>query len=658
MRTIFALNGYRGAVFVLSGFDDFAVCYIAKCALTGVASIVLIYRYLKFICFHNKRVSIMFGTYSFVLFWIIFNLLLSYIFSMIGHFIIISIGIIPIYFLVKRITASLLDSLMLRSKSKLVNENEAIVQACAILTLTIEAQTDLNQRARLIGLIAGHLKDCKTLNCPLHSPASLYDPCTHSQVGSISCQLLYTSPTFLKHFCKSYYEDAAVSFETSAEVHLAFALFLFYSLRNIHSSLSELAIAAKCKPNFIQRFEIYKLKQIIEAHINKELSKCKELYYNLTRVIEFEGACKNCASEVHQVCDAQLAFWEHLQAELIDFNILNKDGERMRVHMGRAEKFWKELCEMNPYYGKIVGKYVQYVNDIRNNKQLGNEIQEKYSNSFAKGVLATMKRDNEILFDEKAAVIHIDGKEGDAGKVMKVSKTAAGILGFSANELLHHSISKIMPRVIGKYHSLFMDNYFREGRAKFIEKENYAYAQHKDGYCFKVKLLIRQMLDLEGGFVQYVGLIVKVLDDNEYMVTDSDGALSSMTEKLAATLSIKHKWVTSGLKLHVQLFAPELSAVYKAEEDKRVERYKKSGGDELLLIVPEGFSDYMNNKDTPHSNNFNELLKLHKKEGKLMKAHELLEMEQYRNCAYQTKVRCQVKIFEHRILKSIFCHSV
>eukprot|EP00826_Nyctotherus_ovalis_P004696 TRINITY_DN11032_c0_g1_i3.p1 TRINITY_DN11032_c0_g1~~TRINITY_DN11032_c0_g1_i3.p1 ORF type:complete len:183 (+),score=4.62 TRINITY_DN11032_c0_g1_i3:558-1106(+) len=154
VRTIFTLNGYRGALFVLSGFDDFAVCYIAKCALTGIASIVLIYRYLKFICFHNKRVSIMFGTYSFVLFWIIFNLLLSYIFSMIGHFIIISIGIIPIYFLVKRITASLLYSLMLKSKNKLANENEAIAQACSILNLAFEAETNIKQKARIIGLIA------------------------------------------------------------------------------------------------------------------------------------------------------------------------------------------------------------------------------------------------------------------------------------------------------------------------------------------------------------------------------------------------------------------------------------------------------------------------------------------------------------------------
>eukprot|EP00826_Nyctotherus_ovalis_P026668 TRINITY_DN20812_c0_g1_i1.p1 TRINITY_DN20812_c0_g1~~TRINITY_DN20812_c0_g1_i1.p1 ORF type:complete len:306 (+),score=60.81 TRINITY_DN20812_c0_g1_i1:75-992(+) len=299
----------------------------------------------------------------------------------------------------------------------------------------------------------------------------------------------------------------------------------------------------------------------------------------------------------------------------------------------------------------------RYANDIRNNKELGSEIQEKYSNSFVKGALAAMKRDNEILFDEKTAVIHIDGREGDAGKVIKVSKTATGILGFNANELLHHSVSKIMPRAIGKYHDLLMDNYFKEGRAKFIEKENYAYAQHKDGYCFKIKLLVRQMLNLESNFVQYVGLMVKVLDDNEYMVTDSDGILNSMTEKLAATLGIKHKWITNGSNLCVQLFAPELSVAYKTAENKKMDKHKKSGGDELLLIVPEGFSDYMNNKDTPHSSNFSELLKCYKKEGRLMKAHELLSMEQYRNCAYQTKVRCQVKDFEHQIRKSIFYHS-
>jgi hypothetical protein len=210
-----------------------------------------------------------------------------------------------------------------------------------------------------------------------------------------------------------------------------------------------------------------------------------------------------------------------------------------------------------------------------------------------------------------------------------------------------------MPRVIGKGHNLLMENYFREWKSSVIEKEYYTYAQHKKGYCIKVKLFVRQMLDMNCECVQYVGLLVKVIDDNEYIITDTRGVISSMTDKLAFTLNIKHQWFTNDYNLQIQLLAPELGVVYeslKVYKDKKGSKFNKVEGDELVLVIPEGFNDYMNNRDTIHAKEFNNLLKYCNEEDKYKKPQELFRLRQYRNSSYQAKVKCRAINYQHIVM--------
>lgn len=59
-------------------------------------------------------------------------------------------------------------------------------------------------------------------------------------------------------------------------------------MNNIHASLLELNIAQKKKPSLQQQFTIFRYKNIIEDYIVQDHLDHKEVYPQLTNVIEFE----------------------------------------------------------------------------------------------------------------------------------------------------------------------------------------------------------------------------------------------------------------------------------------------------------------------------------------------------------------------------------
>jgi len=656
--------GYRTILFALAVFDhDLLGIFFIKYALTVGVAIFFPYQYVKYMQYFDSTISEVFGFMCFLFSWIMINSLLTYVIPLTGHFIVIMIGIIPIYMLVVNMRWRFLDELVLKSPEKMTTELEAIAQCYAIYHLT-KTDTTPEQEIKLIGLINLHLKECQKPECPLTNPFDLYDPFTDKHVGNIPTSELHKNQVFLKHFCKYYFEASITNFGNYPSVRISYASFLFHSFKNVHAALSELNFAKKSKPNIMQSFEIYKFEQTMQAYMQSEAHKHKNLYFNLTRVLEFEQIFKECLTSMWQTCEAQLTFWGHMQqTSTLDFNVLDKDGEKIQKHASETEELWKKLCKINPAYPRAVTKYSIYLKEIRNNEQLSNELREQNDKTPFKKTLTNIAKNNDTLFDDKTVVLHVSGSKDALGKILQTNKGAFALFGFTANELNQNSVSKIMPPIIGKKHNELMDKYFKTGKSRIFNKERYLYGQHKDGHCFKIRLMVRPMPTLDAGFIQYVGLIIKVPDDYEYIITDMGGLISSMSAKLATAFGIEHRWIHQAGGLNVQMIAPDLIPSYHykedAEHEKRPKKFMESGGEELMLVMPdglekwiaEGLSDTSLKKRDRSSVDiggtiarFNSLMNQRKrpKESEFT-PEQLWNLDEYKNSNLKAKVKCQIQ---------------
>ena len=286
------LIAYRTILFIVAGFDESMLgVFLIQCFITILSALIFVYQYVKYMPYFDNYVSITFGFLCFLLVWVVVNFALTYVIPLTGHFIVLLIGIIPVFLLVKNMRARFLEELLLKAPEKVATELEAITQCYAVYTLTM-AHSDPEQEIRLIGLINVHLKECQKPECPLTSPGDLYDPCTDKHVNSGDTVNLHNNPIFLKHYAKMYFEAAISNFGNYPGVRIAYASFLFHAFRNVHAALNELSAAKKSKPNIMQSFEIYKFEYAFSPSSPVD-KRCKLICRaNLRRT-------ENCTTTLH-----------------------------------------------------------------------------------------------------------------------------------------------------------------------------------------------------------------------------------------------------------------------------------------------------------------------------------------------------------------------
>ena len=187
----------------------------------------------------------------------------------------------------------------------------------------------------------------------------------------------HKNPIFLNHFAKRLYEDALVKFMNSPLLSIAFAHYLFETMRNVHAALVQLGVSSKAKPSLQQQFAIYRAKNSIENFIKTESSQAKDIYTQLTNVIEFERLVSECQKAIERVCNFQIEFWSQLANQMPDLNILHDLGKKIYESTQEAEEFWNQLCKINANYSKALTLYGNYMVKIKNHGQIGYELLEK-----------------------------------------------------------------------------------------------------------------------------------------------------------------------------------------------------------------------------------------------------------------------------------------
>jgi len=593
---------------LISNFDDTAVgLFVIRFLFTIVCSALMCYNYRRYIPFYNPHMSTIFGFEVYFLMWIVINAICTYILPVTGHFEIICVGIVPVYFVAKNMRRSVLETLLHTHPDKIDSEQSAIVQCCALNALVFDTK-DESFESVFRGLIQSHSAECTKTDCPLYNPGDLYDPKERRYMDTKDPSTYATNYIYRKHFVKHFFESALINFSNSPDLHISFASFVFYSFENVHLALSELNAARKNKPSFLQAIIIEKLQYFfvavtlykrtaIENSLVEDPEYRSELYYNMHRVIEFEQILKEFFLQLNLTCEAELNFWSYLlTTNTVDFNSLDKETERIYKHTQEAQKLWEELCEIHPNHPKAKNKYSAFQRDILHNTKLANSIKERYKYRPQDKILSAMLQNNDRLFSDGTAVVIVSGSRDSLGNVLNGNRAISLIFGYMPQELLGNSINKIMPSLFAKRHNEMMIAHFVSGKNKVLKKERNLFGMHKDGSLLPMRLMVKICPQLDNNCINYVGLGYAAKTENEFIITDYAGRISCMTDRFAKRLCVNHSWVHQTSGLNVVLLIPELLSVYfgasKKVLDNSAQRYRENPVD-VKIISPRGLEDVM-----------------------------------------------------------------
>lgn len=321
--------------------------------------------------------------------------------------------------------------------------------------------------------------------------------------------------------------------------------------------------------------------------MNNKLQLQRQNFYNLNYVIDFENLLTDFTVSMQKVSEAQYNFWCHLQDPLVlDYNQLDKDSKRIYERVKKTEELWKKLYEINPEYEVSVNRYVDYLRNIRNNDNLANNIVNQLNTNRSKRTLETIVLNNTLLFDPKTAILQISGSKDSLGRIVRTNQGTLNLFSYTAIELLQNSVNKIIPNIFARKHHAFMENYFATGHTRILDKKRSLFALHKNGCCFQIMLFVRPIFNHSSDALQYIGMLSSTQSDAEYILTDMNGVIDSMSQGIMAKLRLKPKLLHRFSGVNVQVLAPDLMYSYQDGNSSRGQKYKKVGGDVMLLVVP------------------------------------------------------------------------
>ena len=222
-----------------------------------------------------------------------------------------------------------------------------------------------------------------------------------------------------------------------------------------------------------------------------------------------------------------------------------------------------------------------------------------------------------------------------------------------------------MPSIYGKRHGDFMEKFFQSGHKTVFNREREFFGLHRNGFCFHVRILIKQMPYLEEGII-YVGMIKQIQSDTDFILTDMKGVIDSFSAGVTTMLNLPIT-LFKDCDINIQIMAPELINVFSADKKKNtLEKFKEIGGQKITFFVPKDFAINVqleakkNGRDIGKTNQskvnplnkrgkvsmFRELNKDLNKHNGIAKMpltpQQLLQSNEYKECESKQCIKCEI----------------
>ena len=587
------LSVFRIILSILSIFcrDSSLHWLIVLFHLCGSLSFISIY--FTFFPYYHIKISVLFGSGFLCYTWLVFHLTLAHFFGSLDY-LVQTLIIIPLFPLSYPIIADhrkrFYKKVLLEynpTKIKKIHHYDILIQG--LLDLITRHTYDEDAQTLLFGILANHKTECRNPECPLNHSKDLYLPIndTHSKRDISDLR----DPLTAIYFIQALFLEFNKSSKSTALFHIIYSNFLFYKMGNIHMSILELNMASKQEATLQESLSILRNKNFIQEFLynkykTQESSKLTFENIDITIVITFENIFGRFQKSIEDCASEHIEFWSQLDSLLPDLNILHKNGLNIITYTKETQELWGKLTKINSRYPKALHLFGYYLSEIVNDPEEGEKKLEEARGLGLKSKLISQDNDFELMFSDDTAVIVISGDQENEGKINKTNSGIALLFGYKAFEVYGHDISILMPHIIGKHHSTFLQNYFISGKERIMNRDCVVFAMKRSGFIFQITLVVKPVPSLREG-IQYIGLIRPQNKDVEFILMDQEGKIDSLSEGITGLLGISSSGFFKENLVYIQFICPELLDLAKGKGDEvhtKLDLIK--GHKELTFKVP------------------------------------------------------------------------
>jgi PAS domain S-box-containing protein len=333
-------------------------------------------------------------------------------------------------------------------------------------------------------------------------------------------------------------------------MYLNLSLYYLKILGNYCQAIYFYRKVAELNLSLREKFSFVRLRAQISKTLVEKLKppneQCNELEnLDVSMYFKYEELSENFFDEINIDVNLSLDFWKEFQSSYkeplkrLDFNKIFELTDKIGKTKKSIEVMWSELLQIYSGVNNFFELYSDYVEQINDDDLKKRDLEGLRRKNDASNEHINNKFYS-LLFNKNTGIIIANGDKGKEGIIEFANKEIENIFKYKTFDLKGMNLTTLMPKMYEKEHSKYIENYFKIGQKKVIDKPDLkVLAKDKDNSIIKIGVAVK-LFPILNDNVLFAGLINKEnIDDIIYL--DDKFNIQGMSLKLMKILNIANK---------------------------------------------------------------------------------------------------------------------
>ena len=514
-----------------------------------IVSIVLMVYYIKNYLYYDKNINLFTGVFHLIYLWTsIFSVVFAYInFQEKG--IVYIITTFSSIFFYRNIKNRIESNIFLRTPFYKINNNNYLLYYFKTLyELTNNPEESYENKSLLAGIIKMHEIECPNPSCILKTKENMFLPMLNKFDDKNKNKM--EDEVFLKNFLIIVMNYFIYTEECTADMYLNLSLYYLKVIGNYCQAIYFFRKVAELNLSFREYFSFRRLKAQISKTLVEKLKppneQCNELEnLDVSMYFKYEELSENFFDEINIDVNLSLDFWKEFQSSYkesskrLDFNKIFELTDKIGKTKKNIEIMWSKLLEIYSGVNNFFELYSEYVEQINDDDLKKRDLEGLRRKNDASNEHINNKFYS-LLFNKNTGIIIANGDKGKEGTIEFANKEIENIFKYKSFDLKGMNLTTLMPKMYEKEHSKYIENYFKIGQKKIIDKSDFkAFAKDKENSIIKIGIAIK-LFPILNDNVLFIGLINKENIDDIIFLDDKFN-IQGMSLKLMKILNIANK---------------------------------------------------------------------------------------------------------------------
>ena len=358
-------------------------------------------------------------------------------------------------------------------------------------------ETNLADKAKIIGIIFLHKRECPLPDCPSKFlKKKFYLPITDE--WSNPNKMEFNDRVYLQNFIIFIYDYFLSKNFFDNDILINLSMYYLQTIGNYCKSMQYHQKTGDNTMNIQERLMHFRAGEQISKALIKTCRPSNEIasnleYVNFSQFFKYQNLAEKF--KVNIIRDVHLCkeFWKllvtkDLKRKILDFNEIFELTDKVRLTKQTIDKLWDDIIGTYSGYNELFELYENYVESINDDSLTLRELLKIKNKNYAmEGIFNYYN----ILFNNDTCIIICSGDKNKEGTIEKVSSNITDFFGYKEEEVKGINIGALMPKMFEREHTNFMKKHIEIGEKKVVDKTFRTYAKDKNNSLIVINLSIK-----------------------------------------------------------------------------------------------------------------------------------------------------------------------